>query len=225
MRRLFILFSAVLITVSILTGCSGSRQQAGPQQQVNAPPPSQEQKETPAPGVQAPAAADPQKPGPSPQQPAAQKPAAETPATGQIYSMKVGSIFPPFTLQDLDGVDFHSKDIISSNKVTVINFWGTFCGPCINELPDLEALREIYDGRGLGVIGIVVDSRNKEEAKRLAAQTGTNYTHLLDNGTFSSLVMAVPHTVIVDSKGKVLSSVTGKRSLSQFTSMVNIHLN
>lgn len=223
MHKLLVLLAAICVATLFLTGCSAEKTQPGTQQ-AGSPQPPTEQKGAQAPGDPALAAKESQKPSPGTRQPAGQKPAAETPAPEQNYSMNVGGVFPPFTLQDLDGMHHDSKDIISSNKVTVINFWGTFCGPCIKEMPDLEALRQKYDGKGLGVIGVVIDSRNKEEAARLAAQTGTGYPHLLDNGRFGELIFAVPHTVIVDSKGKVLSAVTGTRTVSQFSAMVDIHL-
>jgi peroxiredoxin len=151
--------------------------------------------------------------------------AAETKTdTPKNYSLKVGEYFPPFSLTDLDGGAISSSDLFSSNKVTLINFWGTFCGPCIREMPELEKLWQQYSGQGLGVVGIVLDSQKVAQARTIAAKLGTTYPHLLDDGRYGPSIRAVPMTLLVDSEGKVLVSVTGARTLPVFVQMVEPYL-
>ena len=45
-----------------------------------------------------------------------------------------------FETTDIDGNQVSSADIFSQHKITMVNIWGTFCGPCIDEMPDLEVL-------------------------------------------------------------------------------------
>lgn len=144
--------------------------------------------------------------------------------TPKQYSLKAGDYFPEFNLPDLTGAQFNSATTFAANKVTLVNFWGTFCGPCIREMPALEQLRQSYAGKGLGMIGIVLDSNKVEEAKLMAGKLGTGYPHLLDDGRYRPYIYAVPQTLLVDSEGKILSSVVGARSLQQFISMVEPHL-
>ncbi len=151
--------------------------------------------------------------------------AAETKTdTPKNYSLKVGGYFPPFSLSDLDGGTISSSDLFSSNKVTLINFWGTFCGPCIREMPELEKLWQQYSGQGLGVVGIILDSQKAAQARSIAAKLGTTYPHVLDDGRYGPSIRAVPQTLLVDSEGKVLYSVTGARTLPVFVQMIEPYL-
>lgn len=57
---------------------------------------------------------------------------------------------------DLDGTEI-SSDLYSNNKITMVNIWGTFCGPCIREMPDLAKLSQEYKSKGVEIIGIPID--------------------------------------------------------------------
>lgn len=153
-----------------------------------------------------------------------QKAADTKTGTPKIYSLKVGGYFPPFTLNDLNGSKISSADLFSSNTVTLINFWSTFCSPCIREMPGLETLWQQYSGQGLGVIGIILDSQKAAAARNIAAELGTTYPHLLDDGRYGASIRAVPQTLLVDSEGKILQSVTGARALPVFIQMVEPYL-
>ena len=118
-----------------------------------------------------------------------------------------------FTATDLNG-RIVTSEIFEKNKVTMLNIWGTFCGPCIREMPDLAKLNEANKGKGVEVVGIVVDildrkgnvdSRIKSTAETIIAQTGANYTNIVPskemlNGLLKN-VQAVPATIFVDSNG------------------------
>ena len=58
---------------------------------------------------------------------------------------------------DLDGNTVNTADIFAENKLTMVNIWATFCGPCINEMPELEKIHQEYAEEGAGVIGLVLD--------------------------------------------------------------------
>ena len=62
---------------------------------------------------------------------------------------------PQFTLSSLDGKTVSMKNL--SNKVVVIDFWATWCGPCREEIPHLNKLYSDYRGQGLEIIGISMD--------------------------------------------------------------------
>lgn len=86
---------------------------------------------------------------------------------------------------DLNKVE---TDVFSGNKLTVVNVWGTFCGPCISEMPFLGTLASEYALDGVRFIGIVIDATadSSDAAARASAQsiiesTGANYLHLLVN--------------------------------------------
>lgn len=124
-----------------------------------------------------------------------------------------GGVFESFTAQDLDGnpVD---ESVFADAKLTMINVWGTFCTPCLEEMPVLAELNREYQEKGVQIIGICSDTMNAdkeldqdqvEKARELAEQTGADYLHIAMSGTLVDTllpqVMAVPMTIFVDSEG------------------------
>jgi len=226
MFKLKHLFVFLIIIPFILTGCAGEKTKQESRQQANTelnsqPAPAKEPLSTQNQDSQK-SPADQQPPTATP--PVKESPPTPTAASPQNYSLQVGDIFPPFTLVDLNGNKTVSAELFSGNKLTLVNFWGTFCSPCIKEMPDLEALRKKYSGQNLGVLGIVLDSNKASAARDLSARLGTGYPHLLDDGRFGAKIYAVPQTLLVDSNGKVLVSVTGARNLQYFSQMVEPYL-
>ena len=49
-----------------------------------------------------------------------------------------------FQTTDLDGNAVDSKDLFAKNKITMINIWGTYCGPCVEEMPEIEVISKEY---------------------------------------------------------------------------------
>lgn len=117
-----------------------------------------------------------------------------------------------FEAGDLDGNPV-TQAVFAQADLTMINIWGTFCNPCIAEMPDLGALHEEYSGQDFQVIGIVGDLFNRDGtlnedqvalARKIAAGTGANYPHLIPAGSVAELVSAayaVPTTYFVNSGG------------------------
>ena len=87
----------------------------------------------------------------------------------------VGQAAPDFTLKDLNGNRVGLSDF--KGKVVVLNFWATWCGPCREEIPHMDALYQKYKDQGLAVIGINAE-RNHEKVAEFAKAI-VSYTILL----------------------------------------------
>ena len=133
--------------------------------------------------------------------------------TSLSFAQKAGDKIT-FTATDMNGATITS-DIFAKNKVTMLNIWGTFCGPCIREMPDLAKLNDANKAKGVEVVGIVidildrkgnVDPRVKSSGEAIISQTGANYTHIIPNMTMMTgllrNIQAVPTTIFVDSNGR-----------------------
>ena len=137
----------------------------------------------------------------------------EAESTETAESEPIGP-FQFFTVEDIEGNEV-THEVFADADLTVINIWGTFCGPCIQEMPDLGALSHEYAEKNVQFIGLVgdafdsqgnIDAAIVEEAKSIVAQTGADYLHLLPMNELLYNVMsqigAYPTTVFVDSEGK-----------------------
>ncbi len=117
---------------------------------------------------------------------------------------------PVFGAEDLDG-NAVTNDIIAGKDITMINVWGTFCPPCIAEMPDLGKLAESLPDNAQ-LIGLVCDVtyQNPGDAKAAVSimdNAGASFTNLiLDESLlkFTAQFQYVPTTIFVDSEGNVL---------------------
>lgn len=108
---------------------------------------------------------------------------------------------PDFTLASKDGGNVRLQEQLGN--VVLINFWASWCGPCREELPYLEALQQEYADLGFTVLAVNVD-RESSKADILLKDIGVSFPVLFDvNDQVSSLydVQAMPTTVIVDRDG------------------------
>lgn len=76
----------------------------------------------------------------------------------------VGEAMPEFATHDIMGNEV-TNEVFKDAELTVVNVWGTFCGPCIEEMPDLQTLFEKYSGK-VQLIGIVGDVNGIEDTEQ-----------------------------------------------------------
>ena len=143
------------------------------------------------------------------------------------------AVFGTFSAKDLDGNEV-TQEIFASNKLTMVNIWATFCGPCINEMPDLGELAAEYADKGVGIVGIPLDVTDEKgnidsylynEAVDIVATTKAAYTHIVPVESMFvrklASVTAVPETIFVDSQGnQVGDCYYGARSKAQWTEII-----
>lgn len=138
--------------------------------------------------------------------------------------------FSSFTSYDLAGNEV-TQDILAEADLTVLNIWGTFCGPCIREMPDLGEIAEEYKDKGVQIIGLasdVYDESGIEKANEIIEKTNANYLHLLPTQDLYDIylknVMAIPETLFLDKDGYILDSITGARDKETWISLIDAAL-
>ena len=80
-----------------------------------------------------------------------------------------------FETTDLDGNTLTSDEIFADHKVTMINVWATWCGPCVGELPELQTLSEAFEAKECQIVGLCYDAIEEGtigEAKDILAEAG-----------------------------------------------------
>lgn len=132
-------------------------------------------------------------------------------------------MFPEFQLKDLEGNEI-DNEVFSESTVTLVNLWGTFCSPCIREMPELDKLYKEKKDDGLGVIGIVTDG-NETVANEIIGALGISYSHLVPTEEFSKDYLFnfeyVPTTIFVNSKGEIVGeTIVGARSYDEFKEII-----
>ena len=121
----------------------------------------------------------------------------------------------PFTMTDLEGRTMSSVGL--RGKVVLVNFWATWCPPCLAEIPDLIALQEKYRDE-LVIIGVSEDELPPSLVKKFATDRKINYPIVMATPELQSLfpgVVALPTTFIIDREGRVAKKQVGLLKANQ----------
>ena len=137
--------------------------------------------------------------------------------------LPAGSERPEFVLPDLQG---RLRPVSEwGGKVLLVNFWATWCPPCLKEIPLFIDLQSRHGDRGLQVVGIAID--NPDAVSALAASRGINYPVLLgDEEAIDASVRygntrgVLPYTVVVDRRGRVVLSHLGEMTPEALDALV-----
>jgi len=142
-----------------------------------------------------------------------------------------------FQTQDIYG-ETKNQDIFKDYSLTLVNVWGTFCGPCLEEMPYLGELQKEYAPKGVNIVGIVVDVQDEnldviddqiKLARQIASDTGADYTHLIVSEDLNDAVLnqfdAIPTSFFVDSDGNIVSEFyVGSRSKEDWIDIIEENL-
>ena len=116
---------------------------------------------------------------------------------------EVGKSAPDFTLKSLDGPNLKLSEM--AGNVVLINFWASWCGPCREEMPLLNALHNKYEPLGFTVLGVNVEE-DINGARGFLQDFPVDFPVLLDSANAVSKqykVIAMPTTVMVDRDGNM----------------------
>lgn len=113
---------------------------------------------------------------------------------------------PEISLTSLDGTIWHSNK--SAHKVLVLNFWATWCPPCLEEMPVFSKLQAEFAARDVAFIGIAID--DSEAVQEFVDSYGIDFTILLGDTETVALsermgnrFSALPYTVVADKGGEI----------------------
>lgn len=141
----------------------------------------------------------------------------------QAESDKEDKKFPEFTAKTVSGEDI-SSDLFKDSKLTVVNVWGSWCGPCVQEIPELQKLYESMKDKDVNVIGLAQDAGTDLDAvKEIIDKNKVTYQNIVPEGATEDFVMslmAFPTTFFVDSDRNIVGVIQGGRNLEAFTAAV-----
>jgi thiol-disulfide isomerase/thioredoxin len=128
---------------------------------------------------------------------------------------------PAWKVTDLAGHEVSAASL--KGKVVIVDFWATWCGPCLEELPGYVALQKKYAADGLVVVGLSVDEGGLEKVRAFATQNGLNYTvALADDAVVAAFggFEAIPTTFLIDRDGNIRHRKTGTMAPAEYEKLV-----
>ena len=112
--------------------------------------------------------------------------------------------------ETIDGKMVKLSDYVKNNKVVLLDFWASWCAPCINEIPSLKEVYSAYNSKGFEIVSVSVD-QELDEWKRAVKEHSLAWPQLIDlqeselSPAYLYSVRAIPSTFLIDSEGKIIA--------------------
>lgn len=130
----------------------------------------------------------------------------------------IGNIAPTVTVKNKEGENKLLSFIHQTNRYLLLDFWASWCEPCLNEVPNLKRLYEQYHDKGLDIIGLSVD-RSIDDWKETLEEMDEpwcNYIDIDKQAIMEYQVLYIPCIFIMDSNGKIIAEKLRGKDLSDF---------
>lgn len=131
-------------------------------------------------------------------------------AAGSNLALAPGDTAPRLRGFDSDGISISSD--YAQHRLTLVNFWATWCEPCKGEMSALQKLHETHAGSDLEIIGVMRDSAPSDAMQRFADELGVTYAVVQPHKEMARTwkgVGILPTTFLIDQQGKVLRRYVG----------------
>lgn len=120
-----------------------------------------------------------------------------------------GKMFTDVKGSDLNGKEVSLSDYAGKGKVILVDFWASWCGPCVRSIPGLIDIYKKYKDKGFEIVGISLDSKKEDWAKAVKNLNITwpqfsNLKGWKEDCAVTYGVDAIPHTVLIDKDGKII---------------------
>ena len=143
---------------------------------------------------------------------------------GAAWALGPGDVAPDFALAGFNGKPLRLADY--RGKLVLLNFWASWCVPCLEEMPRLSAWQRNYGAAGLQVIGVSMDDE-AAPAKRLLAKQPVDYPIGLGDDKLGERyggILGLPQSFLIDRRGLILARYKGEADLSQMEATIRSQL-
>ena len=139
---------------------------------------------------------------------------------GAATAMNVGDAAPDFSRPDLAGRPLQLADY--RGKVVLLNFWASWCAPCLEEMPRFSHWQRQYGARGLQVIGVSMDDDAAAVRQHLARHP-VAYPAIIGDAKLGAAfggVMGLPLTYLIDRQGRIAARYQGESDLAAMEAQI-----
>lgn len=137
-------------------------------------------------------------------------------ARGELTRLEVLEAPPPLPNQRLTDAEGATQTLaeLQGGEVLVLNLWATWCAPCLEEMPTLGALQRAYEGRGVRVLAVSVDSAGESAKAETELARLSDYTlpFLIEPSRailFAAQARGMPTTIVYDREGQEIARLSG----------------
>lgn len=144
--------------------------------------------------------------------------------SSKYQPLTVGMQAPDFELPGLNGDTMQLSDL--RGKVVFLNFWATWCKPCVEEMPSIEVLHREFNGDGLAVLAVSIDRvTTKQDIPGFVKELDLTFPILVDSWGQTDKeykLMGVPETYIIDRQGILREKIIGPRDWTRLENLQTV---
>lgn len=138
-----------------------------------------------------------------------------------VKATEKGNKINDLALPTPEGDILSVMSIAKDNKLTIMDFWASWCGPCRQEMPNMVKLYEKYQSKGLAIVGISFDENHDSWTKAIK-ELGMKWPQISDLKGWKSVgatqfnITAIPHVIIIDQEGRIVEKNVRGNELERF---------
>ena len=149
-------------------------------------------------------------------------------AVREMGNVKDGELAPDFSLPDLSS-NTVTLSSYRGQKVVLLDFWATWCGPCVGEIPGYIELQKKYGPDGLVIVGIAYrDFKGPAHVKKFAEEKGMNYLLVIGDENVADAfggIEGIPSTFLINRQGLIVHHKMGAMPHDEYEKLVKQALN
>ena len=128
---------------------------------------------------------------------------------GNAIKTEEGATIDDITMPSIGGSPLSLLSEVKKNRITILDFWASWCGPCRQDMPFMIDFYKRYKDKGLGIVGISLDE-DADAWKQATEQLSIPWTQMSDLKGWDNIaarafnISSIPHTIVLDQQGKIL---------------------